>query len=116
MTNPVPQPAVAPVPAVVPGAGATPAAAPDAAVTPAAPVDPVAAPVAEGGDDAAREEQELLAMQLNSRFSIVKKTGGEEAGASTAGDQAPAPSAEAPAGPPQPAAAPAPATLPPTTG
>jgi hypothetical protein len=116
MSNPVAQPPAAGVPAA-PATGTQQVPAPVAPVAGgAAPTDPAAAPMTEGGDAGATEEQELLAMQLNSRFSIVKKTGEEEAGASMAGTQAPASPAAAPAGPPPPAAAPAPATLPPTTG
>lgn len=109
MTNPVAPPPGAPVPAAVPGQPPV-APAPADPNSPAPPVDPAAAPVAEG----AAEDQSLLAMQMNARFSIVKQSGGAET--ATAGTKAPTPPGAAPAEPLQPAAAPVPATLPPTTG
>lgn len=114
MTNPVAAPVVTPVPVLATTGPAPQAPAAPAPVTPA-PSDPVATPepAADGSDT-----ESILARQMSSRFSIVKRTEGEEAGSGGSGsDQTPAPSpAAAPAQPPAPAAAPTPATVPPANG
>lgn len=109
MTNPAVAPA-APVPAPVPGA---PAGAP---VTPAPPEAGAVAPAGEAvAPDDGGNDQALLAQQMSTRFSVVKRTEAEEAEGSPAPDQAP--QTGAPAGqPPAPAAAPQAATVPPTSG
>lgn len=89
MTNPMTAPA-APVPAVPGAAAPVPA--------PVEGVDPTAPAAAE--DDGA-SDQALLAQQMSARFSIVKRTEGEEA----EGDQAQA----TPGASPVPSAAAAPA-------